>query len=171
MGRVTVSLIGEIERLIQQKQSLLEQASEIDRELERVKLAIQGVTGTRIGKPPRDLTRELRPDGSAENAIFAALAAKEPRTLNDIAAYSRRPIPTLRNALSAMVQAGRLYRATLPAQGNPSIYARTKAALGPPKQSPPAPNEDDELGIVAAAPSGASPDAALSTSDRGGSHA
>lgn len=126
-----VSVLSAIEQLIQRRADLLQEVAAIESELERAQVALSGdVRAVRVAlRGHRNDKRDRRPDGSLPNMIVASLAAKEPRTLNDIAAYIQRKSPTVYVALREMVMAGQLFRVRASGQGSPNIYARSESVL------------------------------------------
>lgn len=166
---MSLDLVTAVEQLLKEKGDLLRRVDDIDAQLERARLAIGG-RAVPSPKPAPNYKRDLRPDGSLVNEIYAALAAKEPRTKDDIASYVQADAASVHIQLHAMVQAGQIHRGRLPKGiGRPFIYARSEAAivafLSAPAPAAPATTsdlgdgDDDELGLP-----GASVEDAASTS-------
>lgn len=129
---MSVDLVSAIELLQEQKRDALAELARIDNELERARLAIQDMLG---GRPLREGVRKPKPAnhyllaGTIPNQILAALAASEPRTLDDLAAITNLNKGTIYNSCIAMVRAGRLFRAKLHVTGKTGVYARSADAL------------------------------------------
>jgi hypothetical protein len=156
-----MSISADIERLLQQRSDHERQIAAIDSELERVRAALGGVRAKPVH---RDLKREIRPNGSLVNLLYAELEKREPQTLAQLAVGVKRSKLTLYQALGPMVVAGHLFSKRLTAKGRPRIYARTAEGLSGHIEITEEPSSDDELGQGMSEPS----DAASITSGTAG---
>ena len=164
---VNTNLTTSVEQLIQRRADLLREVSQIDTELERVKLALQGAP-SRPGRPIRtNYRRDIRVTGSVPNDIYAALAIREPRSVKDLAAHIKVSTALVSLKCKAMTDVGRLHRVRPHNMGRTYVYARTAEALITTAPDAP-PASDDELGIGGEPP--VTTDADTSSSERDTSH-
>ena len=125
-----MAIATSIEALLARRTDLLREISEIDAELERATLALQGLLDGRRPPPIRhNFRRDLRVSGSIPNAIYTALALREPRSIKDLAAHLNVHENTLNRECKRMIQAGYLSRVCLQNRGRSYVYARTTEAL------------------------------------------
>jgi len=140
-----MSVLATIEQLLARQADLRREADEIDRELERVRLALQGGRPTPARHTTRNFRRDIRVAGSVPNHIYAALAVREPQTIKDLAAHLKKSPQATSTYCTNMVQRGQLSRVHLHTNGRTYVYARTADAfaLAP---EPIGSGDDDELG-------------------------
>jgi hypothetical protein len=163
-------VLSAVEQLLQRKADLLGEVESIDEQVDRIRLALgkgPPIQSNRNYKHPR----EIRPDGTMPNEIVAALAVREPRTIRDIAAYTKRTTAHISLVLTPMVRTGRVFRTQIQGQGRAYVYARSEAALraftdAPTPPANPPPGDDDELGQ--GTPAKSVPEAAVSTTSEAG---
>lgn len=143
---MSMNLLTSIEQLVQRKADLLREADEIDRELERVRLALNGhMPQPRHTPVKRNFRRDIRIDGSIPNDIYAALELREPRTIADIAVHLNVSKQTVANWCTRMVATERLHRVRVHGHGRKYLYSRTAEVFAPMPQASSG-EGDDELG-------------------------
>lgn len=130
---MTVALASSIESLLQRKAELLREVAEIDAELERAALALQGVARQGRPRPIRqNYRRDLRVAGSVPNDIYAALAVREPQSIKELADHLKVKLPNLGVQCHRMAMGGQLSRVRVHGMGRTYLYARTSSALTAP---------------------------------------
>lgn len=143
---MNTNLTASVEQLLQRRVDLLREVTEIDTELERVKLALQGAHPQPRQRPIRtNFRRDIRAAGSIPNDIYAALAVREPRSAKDLAAHLKLNPTYVGVQCKAMADAGRLHRVRLHNRGRTYFYARTADVLIATSTTE-TPASDDELG-------------------------
>lgn len=166
---MTVNLLTSIEQLVQRKADLLREADEIDRELERVRLALNGhAPQPRTAPVKRNYRRDIRVAGSIPNDIYGALEVREPRSIKDLSAHLKVSAQVVQSYCRGMVQTGHLHRVRLHDMGRTYVYSRTAETFAPMPQSSPK-ESDDELGQRS--PSNVTTGADTTSQDKVTSHA